>query len=107
MLFRSALLRMALYRYRDAFRKINLYRETLLPKARQAFQASRKSFETGKSGLMEVIDAERSMLEFELQLEHSFVLKLENVALIEKIVGYDLSLTGKEAKKNDKEYRRE
>ncbi len=54
------------YRYSDAQRKIGLYRDTLLPKARQAMSASDAAYRGGKGGFQDLIDAQRVLLEFEL-----------------------------------------
>ncbi|MBU1073210.1 TolC family protein, partial [bacterium] len=56
----------ALFEYRDAGRKWDLYATTLLPKARQSLGAVRAAYEAGESGFLDVIDAERLLLEFEL-----------------------------------------
>jgi len=59
-------LEQVLFDYRDAGRKWDLYATTLLPKARQSLGAVRAAYEAGESGFLDVIDAERLLLEFEL-----------------------------------------
>ncbi|MDP0501454.1 MAG: TolC family protein [Verrucomicrobiota bacterium JB022] len=56
----------ALARYRDADRRLTLYRDTLLPLAGQAAEISRTSYEVGRATLLELIDSERSKLELQL-----------------------------------------
>ena len=51
---------------RDAERKINLYKESLIPKARQSLEVTRQSYEAGNLEFINLIDAERTLLEFEL-----------------------------------------
>lgn len=59
-------LRMALFDLRDATRKESLYRDTLLPKARQSLSVAQQAFEAGKADFLDIIDAERTLLAFEL-----------------------------------------
>lgn len=57
----------ALSRLQDAQRRLDLYDDELLDLARQAVENSRVSYEGGQTGLLEVIDSERSLLELQLQ----------------------------------------
>lgn len=52
----------------DAHRRVALYRDQLLPLARQATQNTYASFEGGRATLLDVIDSERSLLELDLAL---------------------------------------
>ncbi len=58
--------KLALYHYADAGRKIDLYRDTLLPKAEQSLGVAQQAFQAGKAGFLTVIDAQRILLEFQL-----------------------------------------
>ena len=64
-------LKMELYNFRDAERKIDLYRDTLVPKAKQTFNVIQKAFTAGKTDFLDVVDAERTLLEFELSYERA------------------------------------
>ncbi len=57
-----------LYMYRESTRNIDLYATTLLPKARQSLDAARSGYATGRSSFLDVIDAERQLLVFDLSL---------------------------------------
>lgn len=59
----------ALSKLEDAQRRLDLYGTELLGLARQAVENSRASYEGGRTGLLEVIDSERTLLD--LQLLHS------------------------------------
>ncbi|MFT5731023.1 MAG: cobalt-zinc-cadmium efflux system outer membrane protein [Desulforhopalus sp.] len=50
----------------DANRRINLYGDELLGLAEQAVENSRTSYESGLTGILEVIDSERSLLDLQL-----------------------------------------
>jgi outer membrane protein, heavy metal efflux system len=55
-----------LYTYRQAVRNQTLLRDRLLPAARQSLEAARAGYVNGRSQFLDVIDAQRSLLEFEL-----------------------------------------
>jgi outer membrane protein TolC len=50
----------------DANRRLRLYGDELLGLAEQAVENSRTSYESGRTGILEVIDSERSLLELQL-----------------------------------------
>ncbi len=68
--FRSEL-QMAVFKVRDARRKIDLYKDTLLVEARQSLEVTQKSFETGKVDFLDLIEAQRTLLEFELSYQRA------------------------------------
>lgn len=51
---------------RESTRKVSLLSERLLPKARQSLEVARSSYAAGKSGYLDLIDAQRTLLEFQL-----------------------------------------
>jgi outer membrane protein TolC len=57
--------RMALYRLDDAARQIALYREELLPRARQALELTSTAYRGGVASLLDVIDRERALIAFD------------------------------------------
>lgn len=57
-----------LYMYRESTRNSDLYATTLLPKARQSLDAARSGYTVGRSSFLDVIDAERQLLVFDLSL---------------------------------------
>lgn len=57
-----------LYMYRESTRNSDLYSTTLLPKARQSLDAARSGYAAGRSSFLDVIDAERQLLVFDLSL---------------------------------------
>ncbi len=57
-----------LYMYRESTRNGELYASTLLPKARQSLDAARSGYAAGRSSFLDVIDAERQLLVFDLSL---------------------------------------
>jgi outer membrane protein TolC len=82
-----AALKMALYQFRDADRRISLFQNTLIPTARESLSVSEQAFTTGKADFMNVIDAQRILLEFELSHERALADKNKKLAEIEKLLG--------------------
>jgi outer membrane protein, heavy metal efflux system len=80
-------LRVAIYEYRDAERKMDLYRNGLLPKAEQALQVVQQEFATGEGQFLDLIDAVRMLLEFQLEYERARVDRQIKIAEIEMLTG--------------------
>ena len=89
----AAELKSALFSWRDANRKIRLYRDALIPKARQALGVSQRAFEAGKADFLDLIDSQRTLLELELALERSLADRVLWRARIAELTGSE-SLDG-------------
>jgi outer membrane protein TolC len=87
----AAALQMAIYSLNDADRKVGLYSATLLPQARSAFNVARQSYETGSADFLNLIDAQRVLLEFELEHQRALANREKARAQIEMLVGRDLA----------------
>jgi len=90
----NAQLKLALYLFRDGERKIDLYRDTLLPKAIESVKANEASFRAGGSTFLDLIDAQRVMLEFELAYERALSNRAQKLAELEMLVGREIPRTG-------------
>ncbi|MHC4947306.1 MAG: TolC family protein [Planctomycetota bacterium] len=62
----TADLEQALFDLRDAQRKVVLYRDELLPKARESLEASRRGYENASVVFTDLLDTERVLLELQL-----------------------------------------
>lgn len=82
-------LKFALFGYRDAERKIALYRNNLVPQAKSALTIALKSYENGTADFLETVDAQRLLFEFQLQAERSAADREQRLAEIDMIVGRD------------------
>ena len=80
-------LELALYKRRDAQSRSTLYRDSLLPKAEQALNVTQRSFAADRSDFLAVIDAQRTLLEFQLAYERARTDQALHGAEIEKLVG--------------------
>lgn len=80
----------ALFRLRDAERQINLYQQTLLPKARESLNTTQSAYSTGNATFTDLVDAQRVLLSFELSYERSLTDHGQWRAALERLVGRDL-----------------
>ena len=80
-------LKMALYQFRDAERKMDLYGDTLIPKAAESLKVAEQSFRAGDASFLDLIDAQRTYLEFELAQERALADRARSLARIEMLVG--------------------
>ena len=83
----AADVKLALYKYRDAERKIDLYKNTLTPKAEQSLRVNIQSYKTGKGTFLDVVDAARTILDFQLACERAFADRSQRLAELEMLVG--------------------
>ena len=86
----TATLKLTLYKLRDAERRIDLYRNTLLPLAKESLRVTQKAFETEAADFLDLIDAERILLEFSLALERARADRCQRLAEIEMLVGKEI-----------------
>lgn len=80
-------LELALFKYEDAVRQVDLYRNTLLPKAEEALAATLTAFQGDTATFTDLIDAERVLLEFQLQDARALANGATRFAQIEMLVG--------------------
>lgn len=80
----------ALANRRDAGLRVELFRDSLIPKAGQIAEVARKEFETGTKTLAELVAAQRVLLEFSLALERAQTDYMESSAEIEMLLGGNL-----------------
>jgi outer membrane protein TolC len=95
-------LKMVLYRFRDGERKIDLYRDTLIPKAEQSLNAIQQSFVAGKAPFLDLIDAERTLLHFQLSYERALAERAQRLAEMEMLIGMEIPRIGPNDTENAK-----
>lgn len=83
-------LEMALFELRDTERKQKLYRDTLLPTAEQNLYNTQLAFSADKTDFLDLIDAQRVLLEFQLAEEKAIIDMLKAHANIEMLTGKDM-----------------
>ena len=76
-----------LFEHRDAERKIALYRDVLIPKANESIRSTETAFRAGAASFLDLVDAERSLLEFDLSYARAFANRAQRLAELEMLVG--------------------
>ncbi len=78
---------LALYELRDAKRRVELYAGTLIRKAEEALASTEASFQADTSDFLDLIDAERVLLEFQLSRERARADGLRAQAKLDRHLG--------------------
>jgi len=94
-------LKLALYGYRNADRKMELYESALLPKAEQSLGVTLQSYETGESMFSDLMDALETLLEFRLAYERAAADRAIRLAEVEKLAGGSLAAVEKDRPEED------
>ncbi|MHC4494987.1 MAG: TolC family protein [Planctomycetota bacterium] len=92
----SSELKLASYRFRDAERKIDLYGDALLPKARESLKVTESGYLATTGTFTDLIDAQRVFLEFALAYERALADRAQSLAKLEILVGGEISDSGNE-----------
>jgi outer membrane protein TolC len=80
-------LKLAAYEYRDAVRRVGLYRDTLVPKARESFRATEAAYTAGRASFSDLVDSQRMWLEFQLAYERASADSQQHLAEIRTLIG--------------------
>lgn len=86
----TSAMQLVLYKYRDAGRKIDLYQGSLLPKAEQALGATLQAFQSGTSSALDLVDAQRTLLEFQLSALRALADQGQRMAEMETLLGREI-----------------
>ena len=79
-----------MYRFRNAERKIDLYGDALLPKAKESLKVTESGFRSAKGSFTDLIDAQRILLEFALSYERALTDRSQSLAKLEMLVGQEI-----------------
>ncbi len=80
----------AWFEHTDAHRRVRLYESTLIPKAEESLQASLTSFQNGDSSYFDLLDTERTLLEFAVSAERARADRGRALARLNTLVGGSL-----------------
>lgn len=86
----GAELELALFELRDAHRRVDLYRHTLIPKGEESLNATAGSYQAGNASFLDIIDAERVLLEFQLAAARAESDRAQALARLEALTGTQL-----------------
>lgn len=89
-------LELALYRYRDAMRQIDLYDESLIPKAEQSVEVNLEAYQSGEIDLQQVITAEKTYFELYIAQARALTDQAQRIAQLEQLVGTELPVVRKD-----------
>ncbi|MHC4639947.1 MAG: TolC family protein [Planctomycetota bacterium] len=84
-----------LYDFEDSERKRRLYADILVPKAQELVGASESAYQGGTIDFLSLIDAQRTLLKFELFRERAVTENQQKLAELEMLVGSELGTTDK------------
>ena len=76
-----------LFRYKDSKRRIALYQNTLVPKANESLETTYTAFEAEKASFLDLLEAERSLLDFKLSLARALADRHISAANIAALLG--------------------
>ncbi|MFC1735440.1 TolC family protein [Candidatus Hydrogenedentota bacterium] len=91
----------ALFDFHDAERKIDLYRDTLIPKADESLKATETAYRGGQSGFLDLIDAQRILLDFQLSYEKARADYATSLARLEMLAGGTLGASAEKRRGDD------
>jgi len=80
-----------LFEYSDALRKTQLYRDGLVPKAEQSLNANYAAYEAGETDFLNVLDAQRQLLNFQLTVARERARLASKRAQLEMLSGIELN----------------
>jgi cobalt-zinc-cadmium efflux system outer membrane protein len=81
----------AWYEYEDSGRKLRLYGQVLVPMAEELVGASETAYTAGTVDFLSLIDAEQTLLQFQLERERAWANHEQRLGELEMLVGGDLA----------------
>ncbi len=88
-------LEMALFKLRDTSRHLELLNTSLIPKGQEAIGIMGDTYQSGESNFIEVVDAQRILLEFQLQAVRAEVDRAKALSKVEQLSGVSIPLVDK------------
>jgi outer membrane protein TolC len=85
----SARVRQALYEHQNSNREIRLYRDIVIPKAKEMLAASEMAYRGGTVDFLSLLDAQRSLLQYQLEYEKAIAENAQRLAEIEMLAGVE------------------
>lgn len=79
-----------LFGIRDGSRRLELLRETIVPKARQNLDASMDAYQAGKASMLDLLTAEKTLIELELQYHRVLADQAVRLADLDVLAGEEI-----------------
>tara|TARA_R110002072_G_scaffold42064_13_gene118267 strand:+ start:60095 stop:61345 length:1251 start_codon:yes stop_codon:yes gene_type:complete len=83
----SAQIHQAWFEHTDADRRVRLYEDSLIPKAQESLSASLAGFRTGDSEFLDLLDTQRTLLEFGISAQRARADRGKALATLNRLVG--------------------
>lgn len=83
----AAAIHRAWFEHMDADRRVRLFERTLVPKADESLRASLAGFRTGSTSFLDLLDTERTLLEFSIAAERARADRGKALARLSTLVG--------------------
>lgn len=83
----AASIQRAWFEHTDADRRVLLYEKTLIPKAEESLRASLAGFRAGGTSFLDLLDSERTLLEFAVAAERARADRGQALARLSRLVG--------------------
>ena len=80
-----------LYEFEDSGRKLRLYGQVLVPRAEELVGASEAAYTAGTIDFLSLIDAQQTLLQYQLQRERAYADRQQRLAELEALAGTELS----------------
>ncbi len=101
----SAQIYTAWFEHTDADRRVRLYEDSLIPKAQESLSASLGGFRSGDSEFLDLLDTQRTLLEFSISAERARADRGKALATLNRLAGRPVSTV--EDQSTEKRFREE
>ena len=91
----TASIQRAWFEHTDADRRVRLFETTLIPKAEESLRASLAGFRAGETSFLDLLDTERTLLEFSVSAERARADRGQALARLNRLVGQPVPTQGK------------
>lgn len=87
----AAAAQQSLYEFEDSLRKIHLYGDILIPKAKEHFIASQNAYQAGTINFLTMLDSLQTLYNYQLLYERAMTDNAQKLAELEMLTGVELS----------------
>jgi outer membrane protein TolC len=85
------------YEFENSSREIVLYRDVIIPKTKELLMASETAYQAGTVDFLNLIDAQRTLLEYRLDYERAVAYNARQLAELEMLAGAPLTTSEKDS----------
>jgi len=89
----------AVYDFENSAKKVKLYSNDLIPQTKELLKASEAAYSSGTIDFLSLVEAQRLLLQYRLECEHSITENAQKAAELEAMCGTELSAAKKDSEK--------